>query len=71
MDKTDKLMYIFNDDAHNYPFFRLQLVVEFLYTHLSEPDQFQLKSPNLLCQRIRKPHIVPFLHKENGDAIPI
>ncbi len=25
---ADKLMYIPNDDAHNYPFYKIQLVVE-------------------------------------------
>ena len=33
---ADKLMYISNDDAQNYPFFRLRLVVEHLDTHLNE-----------------------------------
>ena len=37
-DKTmsDKLIYIPNDNTQNYPFFRLQLVVEKLNTQLNE-----------------------------------
>ena len=32
----DKLMYIHNDDTQNYPFCRLQLVIERLNTQLNE-----------------------------------
>ncbi len=47
------LVYISNDDAHNYPFHRLQLVVETF--ELNEPtnDNF-IKSPKELRQRWRK-----------------
>ena len=47
-----KLMYIHNDDTQNYPFSRLQLVVD---THLSdETNQNLIKFSKLLGQRIRK-----------------
>ena len=43
---ADKVMYIPNDDTQNYPFCRLQLVVETLDTQLNEPtNQNPLKVP--------------------------
>ena len=59
-DKTmaDKLMYIPNDVTQNYPFCRLQLVID-MFGHLTINEikiliKIQLKSPRLLSQRIRK-----------------
>ena len=41
---ADKLTYIPNDDTQNYPFCKLQLVVENLNTHLIEPtNQHSIK----------------------------
>ena len=52
--KGDKLMYIPNDDTQNYPYHRLQLMVEILDTQLNEPtNQNSLKSRKLLSQIIR------------------
>ena len=35
---TDKLMYILNDDTQNYPFYKLQLVVEtFRLNSINQP----------------------------------
>ena len=45
---VDKLMYIPNDDKQNYPFFRLQLVVNKIWT-LEEP-----RAQELLIQQKRK-----------------
>ena len=44
---ADKLMYIPNDDAQNYPLCKLQFTVE-TFEHKIE------KSPKLLSQRMRK-----------------
>ena len=35
---ADNLLYIPNDDTQNYPFCRLQLVVEILDTQLNKPS---------------------------------
>ena len=46
---ADKFMYIPNDDTHNYPFFRLQLVVEMSNTQLNETtNQNLIKVPNVI-----------------------
>ena len=45
---ADKWMYIPNDDSQNYPFCRLQLVVESFYTQLGKPtNQNLLKVPKV------------------------
>ena len=47
---ADKLMYILN-----YPFCKLQSVIEHLNTKLNKPtEQKSIKSPKLLSQRIRQ-----------------
>ncbi len=44
---ADTLMCITNDDTQNYPFCRIQLVVETLNTELNEPtNQNSIKAPN-------------------------
>ena len=46
---ADKLNYIPNDDTLNYPFCRLQLVVERLDTQLNEPtNQNAIKVPKVV-----------------------
>ncbi len=46
---TDKLMYIPKDYTQNYPFFKLQLVVETMNTQLNEPtNQNLIKVPKVL-----------------------
>ena len=46
---VDKLMHIPIDDKQNYPFRRLQLVVESLDTQIKEPtDQNSLKVPKIV-----------------------
>ena len=50
---VDKLMYIPNDYAQNYPFFRLKLVVE-TFEHSTKLPINQNQSPKSLSQRIRK-----------------
>ena len=53
-DKTmaDTLMYIPNDDTHNYTLSKFKLVLK---TQLNEPtNQNSLQSPKLLSQRIRQ-----------------
>ena len=54
MDKTmaDNLIFIFNDNTQIYPFCRLKLAVETLYTQLNESTN--QKSPKLLRKRIKK-----------------
>ena len=50
-----KFMYIPNDSAQNYPFFRLKLMVESLDTKLNEQtNQNSIKSLKLLRKQIRK-----------------
>ena len=45
---ADKLIYITNDDAQNYPSCRLQLVVESLDTQFNEPtNQNSRKVPKV------------------------
>ena len=52
---ADKSMYLPNDDTQNYPFCRLELVIETLETQLNESTNHNsLKSPKVLSQRIRK-----------------
>ena len=41
---ADKLMYIPNYDTHNYPFCRLQLVVE-TFGHLINQSKFKVLKP--------------------------
>ena len=62
-DKTmaDKFMYIPNGDTQNYPFSRLQLVVE-TFVHSTSMKIYQ--SPRLLSKRIRKRY-----HKTLGTVI--
>ena len=49
------MVYIPNDDAQNYPFSRLKLVVKRLHTQLNNPtNQNSLQSPKFLSERIRK-----------------
>ena len=46
---ADNLMYIPNDDAQNYPFCRLQLVVKCLNTQLNETNQSKFnRSPQVV-----------------------
>ena len=46
---VDKLMYIHNDDTQNYPFFRLQLVVETSVTELNKTtNQNSIKDPKVV-----------------------
>ena len=49
---ADKLMYTPNYDIQNYPFCRLQLVVELIV--INQQIKIQQKSPKLLDQRIKK-----------------
>ena len=49
---ADKLMFIPHDDAQNYPFSILQLVVETLNTQLNDlTNKNLLQSPKFLSQR--------------------
>ena len=51
----DKLIYIPNDDTQNYPFYRLQLMVEKLDTQLNElTNQNSLKVPNEIDRTSKK-----------------
>ena len=54
---ADKLTYIPNDATQNYPFCRLELVVE---TFEKPTNQNSLKSPKFLGQQIRKRYYKTF-----------
>ena len=46
---VEKLIYFPNDNTQNYPFYRLQLVVKGLETHLNEAtNQNSIFVPNVL-----------------------
>ena len=59
---ADKMMYIFNDDTQNYPFCSLGSVVDTFGLNLMNwPIKIQLKSPELLSQRLGKSSLPPSL----------
>ena len=57
---ADNLIFIFNDNTQIYPFCRLKLAVETLYTQLNGPtNNNSVKLPKLLNQQIRKLDVYP------------
>ena len=53
-------MYIPNDDAQNYPFCILQLVVDIFGHLINQPIKIQIYSPKLLSQQIKKRYYKTF-----------
>ena len=70
---VDKFMYIPNGDKQNYPFCRLQLVVETLNL-INQPIKIRQKSPRLLSLRIIKCYFKTLgtsLKKSNIPSLPV
>ncbi len=59
---NDKFMYISNDDAQNYPFWRLQLLIETFGHWTKWPNQNSIKVPKVIM-----PTNTEMLLKDFGD----